>query len=83
MAVDPEASGPRWETRHEPPVMWPAADSGYEADPFSPAGTVQREGMLFQGIARRRGGKVVLWIFIGLFVAVPTISLLVAFFAHH
>ena len=82
MAVDPAADPPRWEARHEPPVMWPSAESGYEADPFSPAGTVQREGMLFRGIARRRGGKVVLWIFIGLFVALPTISLIVSLLAH-
>jgi hypothetical protein len=39
--------------------------------------------MAFHGIARRRGGKVVLWIFIGLLAAVVTNSLLVAFIAHH
>jgi len=25
-----------------PPVMWPSKGSGFEADPFSPAGTAQR-----------------------------------------
>jgi hypothetical protein len=33
----------------EPPVMWPSASSGFEADPFSPAGQMQ-------GVWRLTGG---------------------------
>src|SRR5664280_2483358 len=52
--------------RAEPPVMWPDSGSGFEADPFSPAGSVQREGLFFQGLVRRRGGRAGLWILIGI-----------------
>jgi hypothetical protein len=33
----------------EPPVMWPSSSSGFEADPFSPAGQIQ-------GVWRLTGG---------------------------
>ncbi len=51
--------------------MWPAKDSGFEADPFSPAGSAQREWWLIN--AARRGGtrrQRALWIWI-LMIAVP------------
>lgn len=37
----------------EPPIMWPDAGSGFEADPFSPAGTAQRGWWLSQALLRR------------------------------
>lgn len=75
--ADDEPMGP-WP---EPPVTWPAPGSGFEADAFSPAGTAQREGLFFQGIARRRGGKTAIWMFLSLFILIPLVSLLVAYFS--
>jgi hypothetical protein len=46
----------------EPPIMWPPAGSGFEADPFSPSGMAQQEWVLASHLGRRRGGKVVIWI---------------------
>src|SRR5665213_3080558 len=57
MSPDFEADDDHGGHRSEPPVTWPSTGSGFEADPFSPAGTVQREGLLFQGIAGRRGER--------------------------
>jgi hypothetical protein len=36
-----------------PNIMWPAPGSGFEADPFSPAGTAQREWWLIGRMGRR------------------------------
>ena len=36
------------EVSDTPPVMWPAEGSGFEADPYSPAGTAQRFWWLVQ-----------------------------------
>lgn len=36
-----------------PPVMWPDEASGFEADPFSPAGTAER----YWALATSRGGS--------------------------
>lgn len=51
--------------------MWPEPGSGFEADPFSPAGTAQREGQFLQGLARRRGGRIALWTLAGTVMVVP------------
>jgi hypothetical protein len=40
-----------------PPVMWPAADSGFEADPFSPAGRAQAMWRLLDGLRRLDGRR--------------------------
>jgi hypothetical protein len=45
----------------EPPVTWPGPDSGFEADPFSPAGTSERYGGFFAGLGRARFGRGYLW----------------------
>jgi hypothetical protein len=58
-----------------PPVMWPGAGSGFEADPFSPAGTAEREWAFARGLGRRRGGRVVVWTVL---LLVPTIALVYA-----
>lgn len=42
-----------------PPVMWPAEDSGFEADPFSPAGMSQQ---IWIATGRRPRSRVGLWI---------------------
>ena len=49
--------------------MWPAAGSGFEADPFSPSGMAQQEWVLATHLSKRRGGKVVVWIVLGLIIA--------------
>ena len=67
----------------EPPIMWPSADSGFEADPFSPAGTAEREWALTQRLGRSRVGKVVVWSILALIVLVPLVTLLIAVFARH
>ncbi len=53
----------------EPPIMWPAAGSGFEADPFSPSGMAQQEWVLASHLGKRRGGKLVIWIVLILIVA--------------
>ncbi|HSN03116.1 MAG TPA: hypothetical protein VLS91_06505 [Acidimicrobiales bacterium] len=53
----------------EPPIMWPAEGSGFEADPFSPSGMAQQEWVLASHLGKRRGGKVVIWIVLVLIVA--------------
>ena len=58
-----------------PPVMWPGAGSGFEADPFSPAGTAEREWAFAQGLGRRRGGRIAVWTVL---VLVPTLALVYA-----
>lgn len=51
-------------------------------DPFSPAGTVERFGDLSRGLSRRRWGKVVVWLALGLFVGVPLIASLTVLLVH-
>ena len=63
--------------------MWPGADSGFEADPFSPAGSAQREWAFWQHLGRRRAGRFAVWIILGLVVLVPVISVLVALLHRH
>ncbi len=67
-----------------PPVMWPDAGSGFEADPFSPAGSLQREAMFLRGLSGGGGrvGRAALWVVLGV-VAVVAFSLLVTFLIHH
>jgi hypothetical protein len=56
----------------EPPIMWPSSGSGFEADPFSPAGTAQREWFLTRRLGQSRGGKVVVWAVLAV-IAVPLV----------
>ncbi len=58
-----------------PPVMWPTSDSGFEADPFSPAGTAEREWAFARGLGRRRGGRMAVW---GVLLVVPLVLLVYA-----
>lgn len=48
-------------------------------DPFSPAGTVERFGEFSRGLSRRRWGRFAVWIALGVFVVIPTLSFLVVF----
>jgi hypothetical protein len=41
----------------EPPIMWPSPGSGFQADPFSPTGTAQREWFLIRRLGQTRYGK--------------------------
>ena len=63
--------------------MWPESGSGFEADPFSPAGTAQREWILLQALGRSRYGKLAVWILLAVVVGVLTFSLLSVVFARH
>jgi hypothetical protein len=63
--------------------MWPEPGSGFEADPFSPAGTAQREWGLIRALGRSRYGRLAVWVFIGLFVCSMVIAFLPAIFARH
>ena len=55
----------------EPPVMWPGADSGFEADPNSPAGVLQNEAAFARGITRFRFGKLIVWFLIVVLIVAP------------
>jgi hypothetical protein len=56
--------------------MWPDAESGFEADPDSPAGVAQNEAALARGIARYRYGKLIVWFLLVVLVVAPiTISI--------
>jgi hypothetical protein len=48
--------------------MWPESGSGFEADPFSPAGAAQREWMLTQRMGRSRWGRVLAWFLVAAIV---------------
>lgn len=50
----PDESEGEW----TPPVMWPEPGSGFEADPFSPAGMSQQ---LWRVTGRRPRNRVGLW----------------------
>jgi hypothetical protein len=67
----------------EPPVMWPGADSGFEADPLSPAGSAQRTWAFWQHLGRRRAGKVAVWVILGLIILLPVVSILAAVLHRH
>jgi hypothetical protein len=45
-----------------PNIMWPEQGSGFEADPFSPAGTAQRQWWLINRLGRRRGTRWIIWL---------------------
>lgn len=59
--------------------MWPAAGSGFEADPFSPAGTAQREWFLIRRLGQSRAGKGFVWVILALLVAVLVAALVSSF----
>jgi hypothetical protein len=63
--------------------MWPDAGSGFEADPFSPAGTAQREWLLTQALGRSRYGKLVVWSILGLVGCVLAVDLISAIVGRH
>ena len=48
---------------------------GVEADPFSPAGTAEREWAFARGLGRRRGGRMAVW---GALLVVPLVLLVYA-----
>ena len=61
-----------------PNVMWPGAGSGFEADPWSPAGRSQTGWQLAQGLGRRDSPvvTVVLWLVLGLLAVAVLTNLL-------
>jgi hypothetical protein len=62
--------------------MWPESGSGFEADPFSPAGMAQGEWGFIQHRGRSRYGRLVVWLALGL-VAMMAVTPLVFIFARH
>jgi hypothetical protein len=62
-----------------PPVMWPAPGSGFEADPFSPAGMSQQIWRATTG--RRPHSRVGLWI-VRLICVVIALAFIAAQVAH-
>jgi hypothetical protein len=52
-------------------------------DPFSPAGTVENFGRFSRGLGRRRWGKLVVWIVLGVLVLVPAVTYLVVVLVGH
>ena len=68
-----EQSLPRRE--YAPPVMWPEAGSGFEADPFSPAGLAQQQWTVMD----RAGGGRFTRIMMAIVIVVLAISLLAPF----
>jgi hypothetical protein len=58
--------------------MWPGQGSGFDADPFSPAGTAQREWILTQRLGRSRLGKLVVWFILALIVAALLVPIILS-----
>jgi hypothetical protein len=48
-----------------PPVMWPEEGSGFEADPFSPAGTAERRWLLIRNAGNIARNRSAMWILAG------------------
>ena len=67
-----------------PPVMWPDAGSGFEADPSSPAGQLQNEAMFLQAMSADpgRAGRAALWVALGV-VAIVAFSFVVTILVQH
>jgi hypothetical protein len=63
----------------EPPIMWPASGAGFEADPYSPAGTAQREYFLIRRLGSSPIGKLFVWAVLVLLVAMLVAALVAAF----
>jgi hypothetical protein len=65
-----------------PPIMWPVDSSGFEADPFSPAGQAQNMWRFLDGVRslrnRREAGPLrwLSWLVV-ILVAVPTLAAVV------
>gem|GEM_PF-4294750 len=66
----------------KPPLMWPESGSGFEADPFRPAGIAQGEWGFIQRRGHSRYGRLVVWLALGL-VAMMAVTPLVFIFARH
>jgi hypothetical protein len=58
--------------------MWPGQGSGFDADPFSPAGTAQREWMLTQRLGRSWLGKLVVWLILALIVGAVLVPIILS-----
>ncbi|HEY8080995.1 MAG TPA: hypothetical protein VIE15_02815 [Acidimicrobiales bacterium] len=68
-----------------PPVMWPEEGSGFEADPFSPAGTEQRRWLLLgqaANLGSNRRALKVLGLAVGFVAAVILISMGISALSH-
>ena len=66
----------------EPPIMWPSAGSGFEADPFSPAGTSQREWFLMRRIGQSRAGRAAIWVILAVIV-LPVVWVVISSIVGH
>ena len=54
-----------------PNIMWPGPGSGFEASPFSPAGTAQRVWWLIRGSARKRRTRWLIWVALAFVLSGP------------
>jgi hypothetical protein len=59
--------------------MWPSSGSGFDADPFSPAGLAQQEWVIASRAGRSRGGRVLVWILVVALLASIIVPLLAEF----
>jgi hypothetical protein len=75
---DELAKLPLAETDHTPPVMWPEAGSGFEADPFSPAGMSQQ---IWRATGRRPRTRAGRW-FVGIICVIIALAFIAAQVAH-
>ena len=71
----------------EPSVMWPSADSGFEANTNSPAEMMQTEAAFARGLGRFRFGRVVVWLLLAAIcvaaLALPIIMAVAALLRRH
>jgi hypothetical protein len=71
------ATGPAW--NEEPPVMWPAAGSGFEASSFSPAGRAQQVWAFARGASSSEGcRRIAVRLLVVLFVLVLILTVVAA-----
>ena len=59
--------------------MWPDSGTGFEADPFSPAGLAQQEWVLASRAGRSRAGRILVWVLVTLLIAGVVVPLLTQF----
>jgi hypothetical protein len=77
--TDDEHIGPdAWDHDGTPPVMWPDDSSGFEADPFSPAGLSQQVWTATRRRPRTRVGRLI----VGILCVLIALAFIAAQVAH-
>jgi hypothetical protein len=62
-----------------PPVMWPSSGSGFEADPFSPAGMAQQQWTIINSGGKGPGRRILVWAIL-IVIALGLLTNLLVFF---